>query len=631
MTGDRDLGMDRSIPRRDFINGVLAAGAALGPLGLLAGCAEPVAAESYPPALTGLRGSTDASYLVAHRLRDGAADPGWGRPARTGERYDLVVVGAGISGLAAAYFYRKQSGPGARILLLDNHDDLGGHARRNEFTVGGRTLLGYGGTQSIDTPSSYSTEAAGLLVELGIDVRRFYEAFDRGFYSRRGMTRGYFFDRETYGVDRLVRRGPDEPWGEVLGRAPLPPPVRRELERLFTARRDYLSGASPDRKLEILARTSYLAWLLDVVRVPPEAAAFLRTWTHGLYGVGIDAVPAGDCRALGFPGFAGLGLADREGPGQGLTTTHRDEPYIFHFPDGNASIARLLVARLIPDALPATGMDDVVLARARYDRLDRPGSPTRLRLNSTVIRVRPSDADPIEVDYVRGGRAHRVAADACVLACWHGIIPLLVPELPAGQREALRYQVKVPLLYVNVALRDWSAFDRAGVHDIVAPGCYWPSATLDFPVSLGGYAFSSAPTEPIVLTLDRTPCRPGLPAREQHRAGRLELLATPFATLERELREQLGRMLGGAGFDPAREIAAITVNRWAHGYTYEYNSLFDPVWPPGEAPHEIARRPFGRIAIANADAAAFAYTNAAIDQAWRAVAELAAYSSTRSR
>jgi spermidine dehydrogenase len=298
-----------------------------------------------------------------------------------------------------------------------------------------------------------------------------------------------------------------------------------------------------------------------------------------------------------------------------------DQPYIYHFPDGNASIARLLVRRLVPGSIPGTTMEDVVTARARYRLLDRAGNQVRIRLSSTVIRVK-EEPGGVTVSYVRGGRAVRVRGRHCVLACWHGVIPLLCPELPAAQQEALRYGVKVPLLYTNVAVRNWRPFAAAKVGEIRAPASYWLTARLDFPVSLGRYQFTKGPDQPAVIFMERTPCQPGLPAREQHRRGRLELLATPFSTLERQVRSQLGRMLGGHGFDPARDVAGITVNRWSHGYSYEYNALWDPIWEPGKAPNEIARRPFGRITIANADAAAYAYTNASIDEAERAVREL---------
>lgn len=619
---DEDLGLDRPIARRDFLDGMLlSAGALALPWSAVPG----VQSAPYPPALTGLRGSTDDAFLVAHRLRDGAVDPAWARPHPTGERYDLVVVGAGISGLAAAHFYRERLGSGARILILDNHDDFGGHARRNEFTVGTSTLIGYGGTQSIDTPGSYSEGASALLRQLGIDAARFETAYDQTFNSRFGLEHGYFFDRETWGEDRLVVARKEDAWRSVVDRFPMDPHAKGTIVRVYESTTDHFPGRTQDEKKAALLAISYLDYLTRLALVTPAALPFFQRLTHDLYGVGIDAINALDCASLGFPGFAGLGLDGVPFPRQGRSSYRSvDQPYIHHFPDGNASIARLLVRRLIPGAIPGATMDDVVTARADYGALDRPANRVRLRLSSTVIGAEES-AGAVTVSYVRGARAESVRAGHCVLACWHGVIPHLCPSLPAEQREAMRYGAKVPLLYTNVALRNWRAFAAAGVHEIKAAGdAYWLNAGLDFPVSMGRYRFSASPDDPILVFMERTPCKPGLPERDQHRAGRYELLATPWQTLEREVRSQLGRMLGGHGFDPARDIAGITVNRWSHGFTYEYNALFDPVWDPGRAPNEIARRPFGRITIANADAGAFAYTNVSIDEARRAVAELPA-------
>jgi spermidine dehydrogenase len=250
-------------------------------------------------------------------------------------------------------------------------------------------------------------------------------------------------------------------------------------------------------------------------------------------------------------------------------------------------------------------------------------------LNSTVVRVRHdrsgASARGVEVVYVRGGKLYRIWARSAILACWHSVIPYLCPELPEHQRAALAYAVKVPLVYTNVLLRHWTALRRLGVHAIVSPGLWHTSVRLDAPVSLGTYRCSRSPEEPIVLHLSKSPCKPGLEARAQHRAGRVELLSTPFETIERRIREQLARLLGSAGFDPADDILAITVNRWPHGYAYQYNSLSDPFWlEGGEPPCVVARQPIGRIAIANTDAAAYAYTDAAIDQAHRAVQEILA-------
>src|SRR5580698_9207924 len=178
---DRELGMNRKITRRDFLDGVaLTVGgsvlAASTPWLRALGSADSAFAPEkdpnyYPPALMGMRGNHEGTYTTAHSLRDGEFWDSAAKPESTGEKYDLVVVGGGISGLAAAYFYRKHAGPKARILILDNHDDFGGHAKRNEFRAGNRMLLSYGGTQSIESPSRYSKVAAGLITELGIDTQ----------------------------------------------------------------------------------------------------------------------------------------------------------------------------------------------------------------------------------------------------------------------------------------------------------------------------------------------------------------------------------------------------------------------------------------------------------------------------
>jgi spermidine dehydrogenase len=639
---DRELGMGRSISRRDFLNG-----AAVGIGGLLASqsalatlapgefamqtgttsqtdtpFAPEQAASYYPPALTGMRGNHDGTFAFAHRLRDGEAWDAEGGPQSTGETYDLVVVGAGISGLAAAYFFRKAAGEKARILVLDNHDDFGGHAKRNEFHSGGRLLLGYGGTQSIESPGKYSAEAKGLLVELGIDTSKFVKAYDQKLYSSRKLGTGYFFDKETFGEDRRVAGLGSTPWAEWLAKTPLSDEVRRDIARVYTEKVDYLPGLSREAKIAKLTKTSYADFLTQICKVHPEALKFFQSFTNDLFTVGIDAVPAYYCYFAGddyggitYAGFQGMDLGDDQ----------REEPYIYHFPNGNASIARLLVRAMIPAAVPGHTMEDVVTARADYSRLDRDGSPVRIRLNSTVMNVKHATSGTskeVEVAYVRGKKLQGVRAKQCVLACYNGMIPYLCPELPEKQKEALAYLVKMPLVYTHVAIRNWTSFQKLGVRQIESPGSYHVYTALDFPVSLGDYAFPAKPEEPMVLFMLRTPCKPGLSMRDQNRAGRGELMRTSFSTFERNMRDQLGRMLGSAGFDPARDIDGLTVNRWAHGYAYGYNPLFDPDWAEDEKPWVMGRKPFGQIAIANSDAGASAYTDAAIDQAYRAVKEL---------
>jgi len=642
---DRELGMHREITRRDFLNGMAvgAGGALASPWlgGLLAGQTSAASAQDrpgyYPPTLTGMRGSHPGAFEVAHALRDGTFLEKAGKPVDTGETYDLIVVGGGISGLAAAYFYRKQAGTAARILILDNHDDFGGHAKRNEFHLGGRIQLTNGGTVSIESPFPYSKEARGLLTELGIDppvLQKKYSANS----ALTGLGFGYFFDKETFGNERLVTNAPGSfygglgasgKWAEFLARTPLSSQAQQDIVRLQEAKVDYMEGVAQDEKKARLSKMSYKDFLLNVVKAHPDVIAFYQSRTHGLYGIGIDAVPALDCWAIHFPGFQGMGL-DRV-PSKGLSFTALgevtpQEEFHFHFPDGNASIARMLVRGLILGAAPGNTAEDILTAKLDYSRLDHPDSAVRIRLNSTGVLARhvgdSASAKQVDVVYGREEKAYSVRGKGVVLACWNMVIPYLCPDLPAEQKEALHYGVKVPLVYTVVGLRNWGVFQKLGVRGISCPGMYHTSMNLDQGPAMGDYKPAQSPDDPILVHMLRTPCQPGLSAREQQRAGHYELLATPFETFERNIRDQFARVLGSAGFDVAREIEAITVNRWPHGYAYEYNPLWDPDWPEGKRPCDIARRRFGRITIANSDAAAAAYTDQAIDQGYRAVQEL---------
>ena len=642
--------------RRDLLQGLALAAAAPGLLGAAradaaaAGAADPVGADAsaspmagapvdaagqasgyafdaaYPPARTGLRGTHPGAFEAAHALRDGQPLP----PVQdSGEQYDLVVVGAGISGLSAAFFYRQHH-PQARVLILDPHDDFGGHAKRNEFVLDGQLHVMNGGTYSIESPRPYSPVADGLLKAVGIDAGRLQKRVpDKKFYASYGLQDGIYFDSAHFGRDALVRRKPGQSWERILAHAPLSAQARKDIARLEEQKIDYLPGLSSDQKKERLSRISYRDFLLDIAKVDPDVVRFYQQRTHGWYCLGIEAVVAIDCWAFGFPGMQGLGLKPgsirRMGPtAAGFADTGGSVDV--HPPDGGATVARSLVRALVPDAIPGQSVEDLETARVDYARLDLPDHPVRVRLSSTAVRVHNLAAGDssggVRVDYVQGGRAYGVAARQCVLACWSAVIPHICPELPEEQKAAMHMLVKSPLVYASVALRNWKAFERLGVARIYAPQAYFSSVFLNEALRIGKYHTPGHPDHPVLVHMVHTPVSEGKSAADQYRIGRAELLATSLETYEERIRTQLDAMLAPGGFDSARDIVAITVNRWPHGYAYEFDPLSEPVAEPGQAPFEIARRRFGAITIANSDVGGLAYMDSAIDQAHRAVNEL---------
>ena len=617
------------ITRRDFLNGVaVTIAAGMTPLQLLQAAPD---GRYYPPALTGLRGNHVGSFEMAHQM-------GWEKKVfdtdklPITEEYDLVVVGGGLSGLSAAWFYREKH-PKARILILENHDDFGGHAKRNEFSAGGRMIIGYGGSEAFQSPNHlYSQEVNGLLKKLGVNIKRFETAFDRQFYPGLGLSRGVFFDKENFGEDKLVTGDPtpmvadDIAPDQLHARSipdfindfPLPQADRQALIALHMTPKDYLPGKTTEEKTAHLEAISYQDFLLKDVGLSAQAVKYFQSRTNDFMALSIDAVAASDAYSVGFPGFSAMNLE----PISEEARAEMEEPYIYHFPDGNASLARLLVRSLIPAVATGHTMDDIVLAPFDYAKLDQAKAPVRIRLNSTAVSVR-NVGSGVNVGYSRGGQLSQVRGKHCIMACYNMIIPYLLRDLPPEQSHALSQNVKFPLVYTKVVIRNWQSFQKLGVHEIYAATQPYSRIKLDYPVSMGGYDHPKDPTQSIGLHMVYVPTSPnsGMNARDQARAGRGRLYGQSFEQLEAQLRDQLQRMLGPGGFNHETDILAITVNRWSHGYAYFSNSLFDDA-DESEKLMNLARQPVGRVSIANSDAAWSAYAHAAIDEAYRAVGEV---------
>jgi len=621
---DKQLGMGRAITRRDFLHDLSLASLGLtlpaGAMGeSIVSKPESVSAY-YPPTRTGIRGSHPGAFEAAHALaREGRV---FSDPVDLDETYDLVVVGGGISGLAAAYYYRKQFGADSRILILENHDDFGGHAKRNEFHQGGQMRLSWGGTMNLEYPE-FSDTVNALLEELGVEIDELLEGYDFEYGNGPKGSPSIFFDAETYGRNELVhgfsiRGGGDHGLEGKIDRFPISEESRESLSAFYARRENIFEGKSEAEVGEILSGISYTNFLVEYGGLTDEAANLFVKTTHGYWGVGADSLSAAECIYAGLPMMHLLGYPEVSGSGDDNAGGD-----VAMFPDGNASIARLLVHSLIPAVAPGSDATNIAMARFDYSRLDEATSPVRLRLESTVVNVINSDAGT-SVSFINDGQVLRVKSRHTMLACYHAIIPHLCPEMPPEQKEAQKYQVKRPLILTNVLLRDSKAFDKLDISGAYCPGRLHGAVWQVKGVNTAGYQhdWDDAGPVPVMFWGSVAPPDSSLPVKDQHRASQAMLLAMTFEDFEREVRTVLDGMLGPAGFDVQKDILAITVNRWPHGYAYDYLDLWDPEWPEGQAPHEIARRPFGNIAIANADAGADAYTHVAIDEAYRAVKNL---------
>jgi spermidine dehydrogenase len=637
--------MARHIKRRDFLNGV-----AIGTGGLLLhGCGSdtdpsmkvsigaptafspPDPASYYPPTLTGMRGSHEGSFEVAHALAWRGEKPA--QYQALNEHYDLVVVGAGMSGLAAAWFYQNKMGAEAKILVLDNHDDFGGHAKRNEFHQGGRMMLSLGGAQNVENPAGYSKPASSLMHAIGIDDD-FVASMDAN------TPADQFLAGDLDAPNGVSLPGPDghttsagnwlammyggEGYEDYVRKLPIPSSEQDKFIDFFGGKRDFLDDLSLSETWEYINTVSYNRFLLDRVKLDETSLPVMNAMLVHLTGMSGWNLSVLEGITQGGPGIKSLGWLARTSAS--IAGAFLDSLLnVKMFPDGNASVARLIVQKLVPAVAPdMQGPEDVAVARFNYDALDRANQPTRIRLNSTVVGAREIDGKHVEVDYVQKGQALRVTADHCVMACYNALIPHLCPQMPEAQQEGLRYGVKTPFVYANVQLDNGRAYEKLGAQLFQCPHdpFQWVSSAPG--MSIGGYEPPRGPDDPMVVFMMNSPMTEAQEqgsGRDQLRMGRHRVYSTPFATYEQQIRDQLQSMLGKYGFDHQRDIRAITVNRIPHGYAYPYLALDDPDWEEGQAPHEIGRAQFGRISIANTDSEAIALMDAAFDAAWRAIEE----------
>ncbi|NQV32331.1 MAG: NAD(P)-binding protein [Phycisphaeraceae bacterium] len=634
------------ITRRDFINGTLmATGASMLPFGASSHAVLAALEPSYyPPALTGLRGDNVESYTDAHS-KALARKSSWGTVTDLREEYDLIVVGGGISGLSAAFFYQQKHGKDKRVLILDTHADFGGQCARNEHTFGDATRVMFGGSQTIVSPHARSQTTLKLLKDLGIDLDRLKAGFDVDFYKRHNLRGVTYFNKRKFGEDKVVKhpfccyqrfveglQRPELSHEEAVKQTPLSDRGKEQLLRVLKGGVHLLDV--PQEKLEEYINThSYFDYLKNTLGVDdPGVLEMARNSCIDNLGEGADVTTIADALSTGGLGFDPAMLKDVMGEKAYKTYIKEhgyimvdEDPYVHHFPDGNASLTRLLVRKMIPNVGPGNSFEDIVLSKFDYSELDKSSNIVRLRLNSTAVKV-THDGDPenskgVFVNYIHDKKAYQVKGKGVVMACYNVMIPHIVPNLPEEQATALSRTMRIPLFYTTVGLRNWRAMKVMEIGVAISPGNMHQAVLMDFPVSLGGHNCTKGPDDPCTILMVGCPYGDtvGAPPIEQFREARFKMLSLQFEDYEKEIREHLTGMLPKESFDFDRDVASITVNRWSHGYGYRGTALFD-----SDLSDMVTkgRKPFGRITIANIDSGMSSYIHVAIDQAWRAVKEL---------
>jgi spermidine dehydrogenase len=626
-SGDRALGMDHGITRRDFLNSTLLASGGLllnsvSPAELLAAhkAAQEKSSDDNWTGYGGVgdyansNGNTRAVLEAGHQIRDGLFESNPGGVIETGETFDLVVVGGGISGLAAALIFQRHAGKGKTCLVLDNHPIFGGEAKRNEFLVDGQRLVAHQGSAlfQVNYPHSFIVK---FYESIGLEKLRLEYQKWAGPGPEVALTTTPYLGSAPYGLYFGAKFGQPQgvwltdPWSKKLEGAPISATAREELLRSqspSSAQAPRYRGDAISRRLDTMTLEDHIMESRGISR--ETVRTFLSPDEGSAFGLGPDALSG--YTAYAFDGFGGL--ADQE-------------PQMF--PDGNSGIARLIVKTMIPESIAGERtLENICRNNVNFAALDRAGAAARIRLDSTAVWVKhdgvPEKSESVRVVYTRGGKTYRVKARSVIMAGGSWTTKHIVRDLPDDRKEAYAQFYRSPCMLANVAVRNWRFLYKMGIS-----GCQWFEGIGTYlqirKLALcGGDPPTIGPDSPVVLTIKVVYSHPGHTAEEQGHIGRAEMISTPFREYERQIRQQLTEMFARSGFDASRDIAGIILNRWGHAYASPAPGFyFGKEGKP--APGDVLRAaPFGRIAFANVDLSGMPDHKSSIIEADRAVGQL---------
>ncbi|MGC1451441.1 MAG: FAD/NAD(P)-binding protein [Candidatus Sulfotelmatobacter sp.] len=627
---DQTIGMEQVITRRDFLNATLLASGSLlltpvSPADLLTRSAVAGPRGDEWTGYGGVgdyansNGNTTGVLEAGHQIRDGLFETLPARVIDTGETYDCVVVGGGISGLAAALIFQRHAGEAKTCLVLDNHPIFGGEAKRNEFLVDGHRLIAHQGSAFYPVPYPHSF-IARFYESIGLKAPRLeYQKWgssapemqlSRTPYLGAAPNGTYFGAKfaEPHGLWLT------DPWGKQLESAPISPKARAELSKFQSAsdsdaHAPQFPGDSISRRLDTITLEDYMIERHGISR--ETIRTFLSPGEGGGYGLGPDALS-------GYTAYA----ADMLHP-----LDISDETGTQMFPDGNGGLARLMTKTLIPESIAGEHtLEDVSRNAVNFAALDRAAANARIRLDSTAVWVKhdgdPAKSEFVTVAYTRGGKTYRVRARTVVMAGGSWTTRHIVRDLPADRAAAYSQFYRTPCMMANVAVRNWRFLYKMGIS-----GCQWFEGLGNYIqvrklATCGADSPTIGPDSPTVLTLKVLYTHPGQPTEQQGHLGRAELISTPFREYERQIRQQFTEMFARSGFDAARDIAGIILNRWGHAYLSPAPGFFfgkDGQPAPGDV---LRAAPFERIAFANTDLSGVADHRSSIIEADRAVGQL---------
>jgi spermidine dehydrogenase len=631
----RTLGMDREITRRDFLNASLLASGGLllssiSPIEMLHARAR-VKQNSSPPSddWTGYggvgdyahsNGNTMAVLEAGHQIRDGIFESLPANAIDTGETYDCVVVGGGISGLAAALIFQQQTRPSMKCLVIDNHPVFGGEAKRNEFLVDGHRLTAHQGSAFFPVPYPHSF-IAHFYESIGLKMPRLeYQKWaGKDKDPEIPLCRTPYLGSAPYGLYFGAKFGQPQgvwltdPWGKKLEGAPISATAREELLKTQSpndpAHTPQYHGDAISRRLDTITLEDHL---LDRHGISRETVrTFLSPDEGGGFGIGPDAL-SGYC-AYAFDMLHPLDISDETGQQM--------------FPDGNSGIARLIVKTLIPESIAGGhSLEHICRNDINFSALDRPGAPARVRLDATAVWVKhegdPAKSDFVTIAYTRGGKTYRVKTRSAVMAGGSWTTKHIVRDLPEDRKAAYAQFYRSPCMMANIAVRNWRFLYKMGV-----AGAQWFEGLGNYTqvrklATCGADSPTISPDSPVVLTLKVLYSYPGHSTEDQGRMGRGEMISTPFREYERQIRQQFAEMFARSGFDASRDIAGIILNRWGHAYVSPAPGFYfgkDGNPAPGEV---LRAAPFGRIAFANTDLSGMPDHRSSIIEANRAVGQL---------